>query len=173
MVLHRPFELAALIGHLKRIHIPCSHRNAALLDRRRLSKRDLCFTVIRRLFRGLHDRQPSMANLGLNSVGARRCVFWNLAVPSWLYYSRLCLHRPISLAWTAICSLVHCSRTGSVRCHTSFEFMVAAPSPVNRMPSRRSGLRGRGLLVAIVARRMASWSCVRSVRLDCVGSSDD
>src|SRR5271155_1271944 len=87
--------------------------------------------------RGLYDRQPSMANLDLDSDGAGRCVFWNLAVPSRLHYSRLCLHRCISLAWTAVCGLVHCSNTGSVRCNTPSDFMVAAPPPVNRLPARR------------------------------------
>jgi len=113
-----------------------------------------------------------MANLGLDSNGACRCVFWNLAVPSGLYCSRLCLHRCISLAWTAVCGLVHCSSTGSVRCHTPSGFMVATPSPVNRLSSRRGGVRGRGLLVAVVARGMASWSGVRSFRLAYIGASD-
>jgi hypothetical protein len=100
-------------------------------------------------------------------------LFWNLAVPSRLYYSRLCLHGCISLAWTAIRSLVHCSGTGSVRCHTSFEFMVATPSPVNRMPSWCGRLRGRGLLVAVVAGPVASWPSFHSLRFAGVGSGDD
>jgi hypothetical protein len=162
----------ALIRHLRRINIPCAYRNAALLGRRRLTRPNLCCTLIRRLIRGLHGRQPSMANLGLDNDGARRYWFWNLAPPGRLHHSRLFLDRCISLAWTAVRSLVHCSGQGSVRCHTSLDFNMATPSPVGHMPSRCGGLRGRGLLVALVARGMAGWSCVRSFRLACVGPGD-
>ena len=84
------------------------------MGRPRLNKRNLCCTLIRRLIRGLHGRQPSMANLGLDNDGARRCWFWNLAPPGMLHHPRLCLDRYISLAWTAVRSLVHCSGQGPV-----------------------------------------------------------
>jgi hypothetical protein len=138
-----------------------------------LDKDDLCCTLERRLTRGSHGRQPSMANLGLDHDGARRYFFRNLAAPCRLYCSRLRLRGCISLARTAVCSLVDCSETGSVRCQCSIHFMVAAPSPVNRMSSRRGGLRDRCLFVAIVARGMAGWSRIRSFRRDCIGSGDD
>ncbi len=137
---------------MRRVHIPCSCRNAALLGRRRLNEHNLCCTLKRRLIRGLHGRQPSMANLGLDNDGARRCLFWNLAPPSRLHHSRLCLDRCISLAWTAVRSLVHCSGQGSVRCHTSPDFNMATPSPVNHMPIRCCNLRTSSLFVAVVAR---------------------
>jgi hypothetical protein len=163
----------ALLRHLRRIHIPCSYQNAALLGRRRLNKRNLCCTLIRRLIRGLHGRQPSMANLGLDNDGVRRCWFWNLAPPGMLHHPRLCLDRYISLAWTAVRSLVRCSGQGSVRCHTSFHFNMAAPAPVNHLPCRRGGLCAGGLLVVVVARGMASWPCFHSLRFAGVGSGDD
>lgn len=165
--------ITTFIKHLRRIHIPCSYRNPALLGRRRLSKCNLCCTLIRGFIRGLHGRQPSMASLGFDNDGACRCWFWNLASPSRLRRSRLCLDRCISLAWTAVRSLVHCSRQGSVRRHTSLDFNVATPSPVNRMPTRCDNLCTRSLFVAVVARAVASWSCFRSFRLACVGSGDD
>jgi di/tricarboxylate transporter len=60
-----------------------------------------------------------MANLGVNDNGARRCWFWNLAPPKRFRLSWLYLDRCISLAWTAVRSLVYCSVQGSVRCHIS------------------------------------------------------
>lgn len=51
--------------------------------------------------------------------------------------------------------------------------MAAAPSPVNRVPPRRDGPRNRGLLVASVARRMASWSCIHSFRFASVGPGNN
>ena len=38
------------------------------MGRRRLNKRNLCCMLIRRLIRGLHGWQPSMANLGINTM---------------------------------------------------------------------------------------------------------
>src|SRR5580704_873789 len=120
-----------------------------------------------------YGRQPSMANLGLGNNGARRCCFWNLAPPSRFHHSRLFLGGFISLAWTAVRSLVHCSGQGSAGCHTSPDFDTATPSPVNHLPSRCGGLLARCLFVVVVARGMASRSCVRSLRFAGVGSSDD
>lgn len=114
-----------------------------------------------------------MANLSLDSDGARRYFFWNLVAPSRFYNSRLCLHSCISLAWPAICGLAYFSATGSVSCHASVEFMAAAYSPINRVPSRCHDLRDRGLLVAVVARGVAGRSGVRSVRVARIGPSDD
>jgi hypothetical protein len=122
---------------------------------------------------GYAIRQASMANLGVNDNGARRCWFWNLAPPKRFRLSWLYLDRCISLAWTAVRSLVHCSCQGSVRCHTSLDLNMATTSPISHMPSRRGGLRCRRLLVALVARGMAGRSCVHSFRVACVGPSDD
>ena len=112
-----------------------------------------------------------MANLGVNDNGARRCWFWNLAPPTRFRLSWLYLDRFISLAWAAIRSVVYRSGQGSVRCHTSLEFTMATSSLVNRLPPRCCGLRCRSLLVAVVARAVAGWSCFRSFRLACIGSS--
>jgi hypothetical protein len=87
--------------------------------------------------------------------------------------ARLRLHRCVSVAWTAIRGLVHCSAHCPVRCHTAVEFNVAAPPPVTHLPPRCCGLRSRRLLVAVVARGMASWSCVRSFRVARLSPSDD
>src|SRR5258707_472537 len=134
--------------------------------------RQLMFVLIRCPIRGLNDQQPSMANLGVDDDGARRLGFWNLAPPSRLHHSWLCMDRCISLAWTAIHSLVHRSRQGSVRCHTSVDFKMATTSLVNGMPLRCCGLCSRSLFVAVVARAVAGWSCIRSLRLACVGPGD-
>jgi hypothetical protein len=158
---------------LRRIHIPCSYRNAALLGRRRLNKSNLCCTWMRRLIGGLHGRQPSLANLGLDNDGSRRCWFWNMAPPSRLHYSRLCLDRCISLAWTAIRGLVPRSGQGSVRCHAALNFSMAAPPAVNRMPPRCHSLRSRNLSMALMARAVASRSCFCSLRLTRIGSNND
>ena len=114
-----------------------------------------------------------MANLGLDNDGTRRCQFWTLAPPSRLRRSRLCLDRFISLAWTAVRPLVHCSGQGSVRCSTCVGFKMGTRSFVDRMPSRYYNLRGGSLFVAVVAGPVASWSRFHSLRLAGVGSGDD
>ena len=121
---------------------------------------------------GIRD-QPSMANPGIDDDGARRCCLWNLARPNRIHYSRLFLDSSIPLAWTAIRSLVHRSNQGSVRCHASPDFKRATPAFVDRMPSWCCRLRSWSLFVAVVARAVASWSCFRSLRLACIGSSDN
>src|SRR5215467_8250959 len=116
---------------------------------------------------GYAIRQASMANLGVVDNGARRCWLWSLAAPKGFRLSWLYLDRCISLAWTAVRSLVHRSGQCSVRCHASFDLNMATTSLITHMPSRRGGLCCWGLLVALMARGMAGWSCVRSFRVAC------
>ncbi len=169
------FGPVTALMRLRRVEIlmPCSYRNAVLPSRRRLNRPNLCCNLIQRLIRGLHGQQSSMANLGFDNDGASRCWFWNLAPPSRLHSSRLFLDRHISLARTAVRSLVRCSGQGSVRCHTSLYFNRATTSPFDHMPSRCVGFRNRCLHMAVVARGMASRPRLRSFRLACIGPSDD
>ena len=131
------------------------------------------FVLIRSLIRGIHDRQPSMANFGPDSNGAHRCWFWSLAPPSGIHHSRLFLDSRISLARTTIHSLVYRSGQGPVRRHVSLDFKMATIAFVSRVPAWCGSLRSRSLFVAVVARSMASWSCFRSPRPAGIGSGDN
>ncbi len=123
--------------------------------------------------RGTHDQQPSMANLGIDRDGGRRCRFWNLAPPSRLSCDWLSLGCDFSVAWTAIHGLVPRSGQSSVGCHATLNFNMATVPVVNRMPPRCRSLRCRNLSMALVARAMASRSCFCSLRITRIGSGND
>lgn len=114
-----------------------------------------------------------MANPGLDDDGTRRHWFWNLALPRGIHHSWLFLDSRLSLAGTAICSVVRRSGQGSVGHYASLDFKMAAPALVNRMPAWCRSLRSWSLLVAAVAGAVASRSCFCSFRLACVGSRND
>jgi hypothetical protein len=121
---------------------------------------------------GSHGPQPSIANPGLGSDGARRRLFWNLVVPRWIHSSWLPLDSRICVACTAIHGVACSSIQGSVGFRASLNFERATSAPIGDMPAWRCGLRGGSLSVAVVARTVAGWSCFRSLRLAGVGSSD-
>ena len=129
--------------------------------------------VIRKLNRGSHGWQPSVANSQIDTNGARWRWIRNLAAPSRLHRPRLRLYRCISLAWTAVRGLVRHSRHGSVRRRVSVDVNMATRAAFDCMFSCGSGLRRWDLLVAVVARAMASRPSVHSFRHACVGAGDD
>lgn len=114
-----------------------------------------------------------MANLGLDSNGTSQRLFWNLVAPNGIRHSRLSLDSRVHLACTAIRGVVHGSPQGSIRCHASPDLEMAAAAPFAGMSAWCCGLRGRSVLVADVARTVASGSRFCSLRLACIGSRND
>lgn len=121
---------------------------------------------------GYAIRYPSMANLGLDSNGPHRRLFWSLVVPRWICRSRLSLDSRICLASAAIRRVVRVAPQVSVRCHASLHIAMATPAPIGDMPARCCNLRSRSLLVTYVASAVAGRSCLRPLRLARISSRD-
>jgi hypothetical protein len=151
---------------------PCSCRNTALSRRLNAKPKEVKLYLTKHC-RRIHGWQPSMANLGLDSNGCHRRLFWSLVVPRWICRSRLSLDSRICLASAAIRGVVCGSPQVSARCHASLDIAMATPAPIGDMPAWCCGLRSRSLFVAHVARAVASRSCLRPLRLACISSRDD